>query len=48
MTTAGDVPDGTYTVSGHDDATYRTFAAARRTPAGQYDANVSTTIYGSA
>lgn len=45
VTASGDVPDGEYTIHGHDDPQHRTFRVTPRSPAGRYVAVASSDHY---
>lgn len=42
---SGDVPDGEYQISGHDDAHQRALSVVRRTPDGRYAEQAGHTHY---
>jgi hypothetical protein len=43
--TSGTVPDGTWTVNGHEDANYASVGVARAKPEGGYVAQATATAY---
>lgn len=45
VTTSGDVPNGHFTISGHEDSGQRTLALSRRDADGRYVQNVSGVHY---
>lgn len=45
VTHSGDVPDGEFTIHGHEDATQRVFGATQRGADGRYVAAATSTHY---